>query len=641
MTTLCTLQNLSLSYPHKVIFKKAFFNIDHQNKVGVLGLNGHGKTSLFKIITQEVVPDTTVPPCLFDKSKGFSVMYIPQELPFDDHDLIEYYVLKFYPDCHAIYQELETIAETLNTTENYDEKLIERQIHLFEELDKKGANLILSKYQSYCRYFGFTNLNLKVKDLSGGEQRKLALGIGLSAPHELILWDEPTNHLDLETIELFEDELMDSQKTMMIISHDRYLLNNVCDHIVHIRNGAIESFVGTYNDYLEFLQEDEKRKMKELDRLSNYHRRETAWISRGARARRTKSKKRIADYGELSSQINSLKSEAKKSVELDLRSTERQTKILLDAKELTFEYKTKKIFNNLNFSIQKGDKISLIGKNGVGKSTLLKILNGELEATSGTLKRAHELKVGFFSQKRESLDPEMSPWVLLGDGNDFINTNTGEKRHVASYLENFLFTSEELKRPIKTFSGGEKNRLQLAKFMKDAADIWIFDEPTNDLDLETIGILEEELKNYQGALIVVGHDRAFIENATTKCWVLHEGGLDKFEGGFAQAAQFLEVLKLEEELKKLTPPTNSSKDKQDKLSYKEKKRLETIQQEIDQQEIVVSKIKKQLEAFDYANLSKDKKDELENLQTLEQKETHKLEVLFEEWTQLEAKNSLT
>src|SRR5690606_24154846 len=233
---------------------------------------------------------------------------------------------------------------------------------------------------------------------------------------------------------------------------------------------------------------------------------------------------------------------------------------LLAAEDLTLKFGERTLFENLNFSIAKGDKIALLGRNGVGKSSLLKILLGELEASGGKVTRAQGLDVGYFSQKREALKDDETPWTMIGEGIDYVISNTGDKRHVASYLENFLFSSDEIKRPIHTFSGGEKNRLQLAQFMKHARDIWIFDEPTNDLDLETIGILEEELKNYEGALIIVGHDRSFIDNVTDKAWVLHSEGLEQFEAGFAQAAPFLEALALEEKLKALGPSSTIKTD---------------------------------------------------------------------------------
>lgn len=630
MTTLCTLQNLSLSYPHKTIFKDVTFTLNQGDKIGVLGLNGHGKSSLFKVLAGEVTPDTTVPPFIYDKSKDFTFFYVPQELPhLADWD-IENYFFEFHPKMGAIKKRLDSINEKLGTGEGNFDKLIAEQSHLYEELTKMGEEKTHAQYVSYLKYFGVGDLGRRMNSLSGGEQRKVALSLGLSAPQELILWDEPTNHLDLETIQDFEEELQSSRKTFMIISHDRSLLNNVVERIIHIQQGKLRSFTGTYEAYLQFLVEDQHRREKELDKLSNMQRRETAWIRRGVQARRTKSKKRIEDYSSLNQTIQELKDKAHKSVSLNLQASGRKTKVLLAAEELELKFGERKLFDKLEFSIAKGDKIALMGRNGVGKSSLLKILLGELEPTAGTVTRAQNLDVGYFSQKREALNDNETPWTMIGEGIDYVISNTGDKRHVASYLENFLFSSDEIKRPIHTFSGGEKNRLQLAQFMKHARDIWIFDEPTNDLDLETIGILEEELKNYEGALIIVGHDRSFINNVTEKCWVLHDGGLEMFDAGFSQAEMFLEAVRLEEELKKKQPSQKDEPKKVNseapKMSNKERNRYNQVGEEIEKLEAQVKTLKDELYQ------SYDEKKALE----LTKKES-KLEVLFEEWAQLESK----
>lgn len=628
MTTLCTLQNLSLSYPHKVIFDQVTFTLNQGDKIGVLGLNGHGKSSLFKVMAGVVTPDTTVPPFIYDKARDFSLFWVPQELPELELWTIENYFYSFHPELKIRKLRIEEINKILSSGKD-TEQLVTEQSKLYDELEKLGETKLYANYTSYLKYFGVKDLKRMMNSLSGGEQRKVALSLGLSAPQEIILWDEPTNHLDLETIEEFEDELMNSKKTFMIISHDRSLLNNVVDRIVHIQRGKIQTFKGTYEAYLNFLKEDEARRLKELDKLSNIHRRETAWMRQGMEARRTKSKKRIEDYGTLSSQIRELREKAHKSVNISLQASGRRTTELLSVENLSMSFGEKTLFSNLEFTISKGDKIALLGRNGAGKSTLLKILLGELEPTSGVVNRANNLDVGYFSQKRESLNPELTPWTLIGEGIDYVISNTGEKKHVASYLENFLFQSDELKRPIHTFSGGEKNRLQLAQFMKHARDIWIFDEPTNDLDLETIGILEEELKNYEGALIIVGHDRSFIDNVTEKAWVLYDGGLEQFEAGFAQAAPFLEALALEEKLNELTPPLANSEFKKEakpKLSNKEKVRYQKIEGEISEVEKkIVDKEAQLLEQY-----SENAASELTHLQSL-------LDKLLEEWTLLEEK----
>lgn len=637
MTTLCSLQNLSLHYPHKVIFKDVTFTLNQGDKIGVLGLNGHGKSSLFKVIAGLVTPDTTTPPFIYDKSKDFSFFYVPQELPsLSDWD-IENYFFEFHPEMRVLKKRLDKINEQLGSGAGNFDKLINEQGHIYEELAKLGEDKIHAQYISYLKFFGVEKLDRAMSSLSGGEQRKVALSLGLSAPQELILWDEPTNHLDLETIQDFEDELQSSRKTFMIISHDRSLLTQVVDRIIHIQQGKLRSFSGTYEAYLEFLVEDQKRREKELDKLTNSQRRETAWIRRGVQARRTKSKKRIEDYSTLNKTIQDLKSQAHKSVNLNLQSSGRKTKVLLAAEDLTLKFGDRTLFNGLNFSIAKGDKIALLGRNGVGKSSLLKILLGELEQTTGKVERAQGLDVGYFSQKREALNDNDTPWKMIGEGIDYVISNTGDKRHVASYLENFLFSSDEIKRPIHTFSGGEKNRLQLAQFMKHSRDIWIFDEPTNDLDLETIGILEEELRTYEGALIIVGHDRSFINNTTDKCWVLHDGKLEKFEAGFPQAEYFLEAIHLEEELKKkegVQKPVEAKQDDRLKMSNKERNRYDELSKEIEKIEIRITKIKEDLAAIDYSQFEQ---KHLDDLQSKLQKEELKLEGLFNEWADLESK----
>lgn len=639
MTTLLTLQNLNLHYPHKVIFKDVTFTLNQGDKIGVLGLNGHGKSSLFKVIAGLVTPDKSVPPFIYDKNKDFSFFYVPQELTNMGDWTVENYFFEFHPEMGALKRRLDIINEKLGVGDGDFDKLINEQSHIYEELTKLGEDKVHSQFISYLKFFGVEKLERRMDSLSGGEQRKVALSLGLSAPQELILWDEPTNHLDLETIQDFEDELQSSRKTFMIISHDRSLLNNIVDRIIHIQQGKLRSFSGTYEAYLQFLIDDQHRREKELDKLSNMNRRETAWIRRGAKARRTKSKKRIEDYGTLNKTIQDLKALAHKSVSLNLQASGRKTKILLSAEDLTLKFGERTLFKNLNFSIAKGDKIALMGRNGTGKSSLLKILLGQLEPTSGKVNRPDGLDVGYFSQKRESLDDNDTPWKMIGEGIDFVISNTGDKRHVASYLENFLFSSDEIKRPIHTFSGGEKNRLQLAQFMKHARDIWIFDEPTNDLDLETIGILEEELRSYEGALIIVGHDRSFIENVTDKCWVLHEGELEYFEAGFSQAELFLEAIHLEEQLKKKAPVqvTGPKNNDASKMSNKEKNRYEALPAEIDKIEKKIESLKADLAKIDYASLDKEKKQQMTKLQTELDSSEKKLEVLFDEWAQLETK----
>jgi ATP-binding cassette subfamily F protein uup len=645
MTTLLTLKNLSLTHPHKTIFQDVTFTLNKGDRIGVLGLNGHGKTSLFNIIAGKTKADTTVPPFIYDKNKDLTFFYVPQELPALEDWIVEDYYYYFNPQAHKIKQELNAIGEKLGTINDNFDALLERQTELFDQLNHMQDHESYDRYLNYLTMFGVENINRKMNSLSGGEQRKVCLSLGLSTTAELILWDEPTNHLDFETIEKFEDELTNSAKTFMIISHDRSLLTNVVDRIIHIQKGKLRSFSGTYNAYLEFLITEDIRLTKEIDKLSNIQRRETAWIRRGAKARRTKSKKRIEDYSILNKSIQDLKDQAHKSASLKLKSSGRKTKEFIQVKDLSFGYEhLAMLFQNCNLVVAQGDKIALCGGNGAGKTTLLNLLMQNIKPTKGSVTQVDNLTIGHFSQKRESLSLTKTPWDLIGEGIDFVISNTGEKRHVASYLEQFLFSSEEIKRPISTFSGGEKNRLQLAQFMKHSKDLWIFDEPTNDLDLETIGILEEELRNYQGALIVVGHDRSFLANVTNKCWIIHDQEIEIFEAGFEQAQEYLEALALQESLKKKLPqqaPLKNQNTASSTLSNKEFRQLETLAKLVTQLENEIAQIESDVAKLNYQDRTPENLSHIEQTRKKLNDKKNEYEDVFNQWAQLEEKKSPT
>jgi len=583
MTILCQLKNISLSFGNKVLFDQASLTILEGDRIGLLGLNGNGKSSLFRILNGTVVPDPSTPAFLMDKIKDFSVFLVPQELPLgkDDEVTIRNYLYRFYPS-----------LENIST----------------EEMERLEAWRILNDYESYLKYFGHLDLDKKVRELSGGEQRKILLALGLSAQSKLILWDEPTNHLDIETIKLFENELEQTDKAYVLISHDRYLLSRLTKRIFHVTRGHIDIFEGSYQNYLEFLGEMEETRKKMLDRLRNKLRRETAWMRQGIKARGTRSKKRVEGYMNIHKNINTLKEEAHKSLDIRLIESKKLRRKLIEFKNVTFRYGERTLFKNLNFQIRRGDKVGILGNNGVGKTTMVRLIAGELESTEGLVDRGENLQVCHFSQHRHALKDDMTPYQILGEGQDFIHMPDGRKTHVISYFKSFLFREEELHRPLKTFSGGEKNRLQLALNLKTQADVLIFDEPTNDLDLETLQLLEERLSSFEGSLILISHDRAFLANVTDKILLIKDQTIETFEGGYEQAEPYLEALALEEELIEeerqkqaaLLTPTPTSDDKQ-KLSNKDKIRLKTIDAEITQKENEVEKLGLEIEAFDFAS----------------------------------------
>ncbi|MFT6630607.1 MAG: ATP-binding cassette subfamily F protein uup [Bacteriovoracaceae bacterium] len=648
MTILCNLQNINLAFGQKVIFEDAKLSISMGDKIGLIGLNGHGKSTLFNILSNKVNPDISKPPFIFDKNnENFHLFYIPQELEindFADLDIPNFY-LSFYPTLYKIHKELAEVQAVL--AEDYsNEKMMNKQQDLMDQFEANQGWDIENSYLNYLALFELDHKDRPVAKLSGGEQRKIALSVGLSSKATLVLWDEPTNHLDVETIEKFEDELNSSSATYMIISHDRYLLNHVTNRIVHIERGNINSYSGTYLDYLEYLEEREKELAKNLDKLQNKHRRELAWMRQGVKARGTRSKKRVDGYNNIKSDISDLKARARKVTELNLTHTGRKSKELVQIKEASFSYNNDVIFSHLNFSIYKKDKIALIGPNGAGKTTLINILKGDLPLSTGTRKALDQLKVITFDQKRESLDMNKTPFDIAGDGQDFVHLGDGTTKHVISYLEDFLFTRDQINRPVYTLSGGEKNRLQLAMFMRQSADLWIFDEPTNDLDIETIEILENELSNYNAAVLIIGHDRAFLDNTCKTTWLVHNKEIEVFEGGYSQVAPYLQAIELEKKMSKKGQDNSPKKVEVQaevvssnivKMSYNEKKRWKTIENDVAKQETEVEKLKKQLASFDFTSPTEEQTKEYEKMNAQFLKSEKKLSKLYEEWEDLSAK----
>jgi ATP-binding cassette subfamily F protein uup len=636
MSLLCSIKNISLTFGTKTIFKNAQLSISTGDRIGLLGLNGKGKSTLFKILSNEVVPDHSTPPFEFNKSKGesddskrFSLFYVPQELPvkgLEDVSVKDYFFV-FYPELKILY---------------------DTAMDKFEEAN--GWELILN-YESYLKYFNHEDLDIKVSSLSGGEQKKILLSLGLSSIANLILWDEPTNHLDIETIKLFEDELASTNKAFLLITHDRFLLSKLTKKIFHIRNGKIENFDGSYTDYLDFLEKSEHAKMNLLNKLKNNLEREQAWMRQGVKARGTRSKKRVENFLDLKDKVSTIKSEAKKTLDLNLTKSNRQTKVLVSFKDLHFQFnKEKIIFQGIAGEIQKGNKIGLLGRNGVGKTTLLKLIKGDLSPLSGQMKTAEKLEIQYFSQKRDELDIDMTPFQLLGDGNDFVALPDGNKKHVHSYFESFLFERDDIHRPLKTFSGGEKSRLQLAYNLTKPGDILIFDEPTNDLDLETIQILEEKLSEFPGAVILISHDRAFLSTVTNKIWLLDESGLQNFEGGYEQVSPYLEALEIEKELKDsmgqeipevtkipaaqantqttVTPATIPSKSKNSQ-------KIELLYGEIESNENKLKIIQDKIAGLDFKKLKDPNAPELKILLDAESILNERIQVLFQDLEELE------
>ena len=644
MSILASLQNINLTFGEKVIFHNASFTISSTDRVGLIGLNGQGKSTLLKILMGETEPDTSNPVFIYDKNKDLRITFIPQDIsPIDFPTLKnENFFLAFNPELRADYEALWKVEKELETHYE-DESVLHRQDDILQRIHQKHGWTLAQNYESYLKHFNF-DFNRTIDHLSGGELKKLSLASGLSSQSNLVLWDEPTNHLDIETIEKFEDDVAGQNKAFIMISHDRYLLSNICNKIIHIQNGIINVFNGNYIQYLEYLEEAELERQKHLDKAQNRHRRELAWMRQGIKARGTRSKKRVEGFHKIKSDIKSLKSHAKRIVNLSMEHSGRKTKKLCQIEAGTFAYNDKKIFEDISLSIFKKDKIALVGHNGQGKTTLVKIIQEELKVNSGKFFLADQLRVSVFSQNRAALNDNQTPFDLIGDGQDFVHLPSGHKKHVNSYLEDFLFNSNQIRRPIKTLSGGEKNRLQLALFMKEAADLWVFDEPTNDLDIETIEVLESMLRDYDNAIIIISHDRAFLDNIVNKSWVINNKRIETFVGGYTKIAPYLHALEMEKEIGPADEITEEEEEEvkedesnKERMNNKEKLRWKKIEKEISDAETLLDNYTQKLAAFDFNDMTDEKTKEYDELHSLQKKWESTLENLYEEWEDLSHK----
>lgn len=609
MTVLCSLKNLSLSFGDKKIFDSASFQIDHGDKIGLIGLNGVGKSSLFKVLTGKVGVDTSTQ-FVFDKASAklgsefeYSVFLVEQNFTMPKEQCsARDYLFEYYPELKKLNHQYK------QTVKNED---LDRQQVVLTEMERVDFWSYQNAYESYLKSFELDDLSRDVRDLSGGEQKKILLALGLVSKANLILWDEPTNHLDIESIKKLEDELLSVGKSLVIISHDRHLLSKVCNKIVHIHDSKITEFKGSYADYLEFLSVKEEQRLKTLSKLKNTLKRETEWMRQGVKARGTRSKKRVEGFEDLSKKVSNLKAAAKKEIELNINASSRKTKKLVEFKSVNFSYGEKQMFEGLNFELHKGEKIGVLGPNGAGKTTLMKLLSKQLWPTSGEVFHAEGLKINYFDQKREELQQDKTPYELLGQGEDFVQFADGRSIHVSTYFQNFLFNKDQLKRPLTSFSGGELNRLQLAINLKNESDVWIFDEPTNDLDIESIEILESKLESFKGTVLLISHDRSFLENVTNKVWIVKEKNLEVFNSGYSQVQAYLDALEIErsyESSKKENTPKEQPKDlpndseKKRKLTNKEKELLKTLPKEIEKLEEKIALLEEEIEGIDYASL---------------------------------------
>lgn len=547
---LIDLIEVSKKFGNKIILNETNFNVNEKERIAIIGKNGGGKSTLMKILRGECEIDSG----RVIRQNSISIEMLAQSPKFNDNlsvkDALNYELKEIF-DARDEYEKV--LAKIINEHDNPE--LLHRQDELVKFIESKDGWNIENKIERILDSFGLREYeNRLVNSLSGGEIRRVALGALILKKPDVLLLDEPTNHLDVYMVRFLEELLLASNQTIVFISHDRYFIDRLATRSVEIEDGALRSFDGGYANYLTKKEEILRSLAKSHETLIKNLKSEEEWLRRGVKARLKRNEGR-------KQRILAMRQEAKKNpglirrVKLELERASKsfnggglnqnRKKMLFECKNLSKTIDNKVLFSDFNARVLQGERIGIVGRNGSGKSTMLKILLGELEADSGVINRG-EIKIGYFDQSRKSISDDKSLIELFcPNGGDHIMVR-GRNYHVYGYLKNFLFPKEFLDKPVGVLSGGEKNRLALALLFTKEYDCLILDEPTNDLDIATINILEEYLLSFEGAILIVSHDRYFIDKITNKLWAYENGKIEQIY------MEYSEYLDIEEELNQLS-----------------------------------------------------------------------------------------
>lgn len=588
-----TLDNASLAYGHHPLLDKAAFQLDPGERVGLIGRNGAGKSSLLKVIAGESKLDDGN----IWRATSVRIVYVPQEPELDNTHTVYQAVAEGLGSLQQILVDYHQVTHDMGDPDADIEALMERMQHLQHELDAKNGWAAQSRVETVLSRLSL-DADVMVSKLSGGWRKRVALGRALVADPEVLLLDEPTNHLDLEAILWLEELLLSFNGGVLFITHDRRFLNRLATRIVELDRGKLTDFVGTYDHYLIKKEELLAVEATHAAKFDKVLAQEEVWIRQGIKARRTRNEGRVRQLERLRLE-RAARRERQGNVKLSLDSGERSGKLVAELENVQKAYGDRSLINNFTTRIMRGDRIGLLGANGIGKTTLLKIILGEIEADSGKVARGTNINVAYFDQMREQLDEEATLADTISPGADFVEIGN-ERKHVISYLEDFLFPPQRSRSPVKSLSGGERNRLLLARLFARPANVLVLDEPTNDLDIDTLELLESLLQDFAGTLFLVSHDRAFLENTVTQVIAFEGNGvLTEFGGGYDDWLRFTQLRQDEETVKLAKPVTKqtvkeTAKSIATKLSFKENQELETLTLHIETLEFEQSAINAQL-----------------------------------------------
>ncbi|QDZ27006.1 ATP-binding cassette domain-containing protein [Noviherbaspirillum sp. UKPF54] len=585
------LTNAQLAFGHVALLDHAEFSLEPGERVGLIGRNGTGKSSLLKIIAGYSKLDDG----LLVMQQGLKIAYVEQEPQFASDMSVFDAVASGMGELPQLLEEYNGLAGQLGGGD--DAALMDRMHAIQSRLDAADAWSLSNRVETTLARLSLDKSAL-MGTLSGGTQKRVALARALVGAPDVLLLDEPTNHLDFTSIMWLEALLRDFKGSILFITHDRSFLDNVATRIIELDRGRLLSFPGNFSAYQTRKAEQLEIEAVENAKFDKFLAQEEVWIRKGVEARRTRNEGRVRRLEELRRQRGARR-EQQGQVRLDVSAGERSGKIVAELEHVGKRYGDKVIVRDFSTIILRGDKVGLIGPNGAGKTTLLKLILGEEAPDTGTIKPGARLQIAYFDQMRAQLNEEASLADTISPGSDWVEIN-GQRKHVMTYLSDFLFAPERARSPVKSLSGGERNRLLLARLFAKPANVLVLDEPTNDLDIDTLELLEELLEDYSGTVFLVSHDRAFLDNVVTQVIVAEGEGLwREYVGGYSdwervRATSAVPAKASAKTESKPAPKEQPQAAKPKKLSYKEQRELETLPQLIADLEAEQKTISEQL-----------------------------------------------
>jgi ATP-binding cassette subfamily F protein uup len=570
---LITLEQLSLAFGHLPLFNNADLRIEEGERIALIGRNGSGKSSLLKVLAGDMPPDSGS----IWRSPGLRIARLEQEVPGEGDRTVFDEVASGLGDLGTLVADYHHAAmHVADGTAKDPDAALTRLGVLQHALEEQDGWRVEQKVETVVSRLALP-ADRPMRELSGGWRRRTLLGKALVSEPDILLLDEPTNHLDIDAIQWLEEHLKDYGGAILFVTHDRAFLSNLATRIVELDRGVLTSWPGNYANYLQKKADALETEARDLGRLDKKLEKEEAWLRQGVKARRTRNEGRVKDLMKLREQRAAYRAQGG-NVRLSIDSGESTGKLVFEADDVSKSLGGMPIIRNYSQRILRGDRVGLIGPNGSGKTTLLRMLVGEMAPDSGEVKQGTRLQIAYFDQQREQLDPEVSVVDSVHDGSDTVMVN-GQPRHIIGYLADFLFPRERAMSPVKTLSGGERNRLLLARLFARPANVLVLDEPTNDLDIETLELLEELISDFDGTVLLVSHDRVFLDNIVTSTLAFEGAGrVVEYVGGWQDYVRQKGTVPLKKQrgtvpLNKGTVPSNTTTRK---LSFKEKKELESL-----------------------------------------------------------------